>query len=64
MAVLLDHDDVANRGRRDTEDIEYLLDRCDVGSVEDAQEIYECYHAQDVLTDSAVARVQAWLDAR
>jgi hypothetical protein len=54
----------ANRGRRDTEDIEYLLDRCDVNSVQDAQEIYERYHAQDVLTDSALARVQSWLDTR
>ena len=48
----------ANRGRRDTDDIEYLLGRCDVNSVRDAQEIYERYHAHDVLTDSAVARVQ------
>jgi hypothetical protein len=54
----------ANRGRRDTDDIEYLLGRCAVNSVQDAQEIYERYHAQDVLTDSAVTRVQTWLDAR
>jgi len=54
----------ANRGRRDTDDIEYLLGRCDVNSVRDAQEIYERYHAHDVLTDSAVARVQTWLDTR
>ncbi len=54
----------ANRGRRDTDDIDYLLGRCVVNSVLDAQEIYERYHAQDVLTDSAVARVQTWLDAR
>ena len=36
----------------------------DVASVQDAQEIYERYHAQDVLTDSAVARVQSWLETR
>ena len=54
----------ANRGRRDTDDIEYILGRCDVNSVKDAREIYEGYHAQDVLTESAVARVQSWLDAR
>jgi len=52
----------ANRGRRDTDDIEYLLARCEVISVQDAQDIYD--HAQDVLTDSAVARVRTWLDAR
>jgi hypothetical protein len=54
----------ANRGRRDTEDIEYLLQRCDVTCLDDAQEIYERYHAQEVLTDSAAARVQAWFDNR
>ena len=54
----------ANRGRRDTDDIEYLLARCEVTSVQNAHDIYERYHAQDVLTDSAVARVQTWLDAR
>lgn len=54
----------ANRGRRDTEDIEYLLNRCAVTSVQDAQEIYERYHPQEVLTETAATRVQAWLDAR
>ncbi len=41
-----------NADRRSTADIEKLLDRCDVTSVQDAQEIHERYHAQDVLTDS------------
>lgn len=54
----------ANRGIRDTDDIEFLLAHCRIESVEEAQEIYERYHAQDVLTDSAAARVQAWLDSR
>lgn len=54
----------ANRGTRDSADIEVLLDLCDVNSVEQAQEIYERYHAQEVLTPSAEARVRAWLDAR
>jgi hypothetical protein len=31
----------ANRGRRDTDDFESLLDRCDVTSVQDAQDICE-----------------------
>ena len=54
----------ANRGTRDAADIDFLLGYCGVTSVEQAQEIYERYHAQDVLTDSAAARVQHWLDSR
>ncbi len=54
----------ANRGRRDTEDIEFLLGACDVTSLEQAQEIFEEYHAQEVISDSAALRVQAWLDDR
>lgn len=54
----------ANRGRRDTDDIEFLLDRCGVTSIQDAQEIYERYNTEEVLTDAAATRVQAWLDAR
>ena len=54
----------ANRGIRDTEDIEYLLGVCEITSLAQAQEIYERYHAQDVITDSASLRIQAWLDAR
>ena len=53
----------ANRGRRDTEDIEYLLSVCGVTSLEEAQDIYERYHAQDVISDSAAARIKAWLQA-
>jgi len=51
----------ANRGIRDSDDIEFLLATCGVTCVQDAQEIYERYHAQDVLDDSAVARVEHWL---
>jgi len=51
----------ANRGRRDTPDIEFLLEQCQVASLEDAQEIYERYHAQDVISDSATARIHHWL---
>jgi hypothetical protein len=54
----------ANRGIRDTEDIEYLLGVCEITSLAQAQEIYESYHAQDVITESAALRIQAWLDAR
>jgi len=52
---------LANRGVRDSDDIEFLLDACDVKSLEDAQEIYERYHAQDVISPSATVRVQHWL---
>lgn len=48
-------------GIRDSDDIEFLLAMCGVTCVQDAQEIYERYHAQDVLDDSAVARVEHWL---
>ncbi|MEZ5117187.1 MAG: DUF6036 family nucleotidyltransferase [Candidatus Nanopelagicales bacterium] len=54
----------ANRGRRDAADIDFLLDACNVTSVEEAQSIYERYHAQDVLPESAQARVRAWLRSR
>lgn len=54
----------ANRGRRDTPDIEFLLQRCEVTSLAEVQAIYERYHAQDVISDAAVARVQSWLSRR
>jgi len=54
----------ANRGRRDADDIDYLLGVCGVTTVQDAQEIYERYHSQDVLTDAAVARIEHWLGRR
>ena len=60
LAMKLD----ANRGTRDSADIEALLTLCDITSVEEAQEIYERYHAQEMLTPSAEARVRAWLDSR
>jgi len=52
----------ANRGIRDSDDIYFLLEQCQVTSVEQAQEIYATYHAQDVLTEGAEARVRAWLN--
>ena len=52
---------LANRGVRDSDDIAFLLAACDVRSLDDAQEIYERYHAQDVISPSATARIQQWL---
>lgn len=54
----------ANRGIRDSDDIEFLLAACNVSCVQDAQEIYERYHAQDVLGDAAAARIEHWLSRR
>ena len=54
----------ANRGVRDSDDIQFLLDACDVKSLDDAQAIYEKYHAQDVISPSATTRIQHWLDQR
>ena len=55
---------LSNRGRRDAEDIEYLLGECGISTVEEAQAVYERYHAQEVISDSAVARIRHWLDRR
>lgn len=54
----------ANRSTRDLEDIEFLLEACNITGVEHAQEIYERYHAQDVIKASAVARIEHWLESR
>ncbi|HSO03889.1 MAG TPA: hypothetical protein VLQ92_05370 [Candidatus Limnocylindrales bacterium] len=43
----------ANRGLRDSGDTEGLLRTCGVSSVEQAQAIYETYHAQGVLSPRA-----------
>jgi hypothetical protein len=55
---------LANRGRRDTDDIHFLLDSCQVTSLDEAQEIYERYNHQEVLSVSARARVEEWLGRR
>jgi hypothetical protein len=54
----------ANRTVLDRDDITFLLDACNITSVEQAQEIYERFHAQDVIKDSAVARIEHWLSSR
>ena len=51
----------ANGGVRDTDDIEFLLDLCGVTTLHDAQQIYERYQAQDVISDSAALRIKRWL---
>ncbi len=51
----------ANRGRRDADDIDRLLAICHVKSVDQAQQVYERYYAQETLSASAVARIDAYL---
>jgi len=54
----------ANRGVRDSDDIDFLLEQCNVTTLDEAQEIYERYHAQDVLSPAAEARVRDWLQRK
>ena len=47
---------------RDNDDIGFLLSACGVRNVVQAQEIYERYHHQEVLSPVAQARVEHWLE--
>lgn len=51
----------ASRGIRDADDITGLLAICGITSVEHAQELYERYHAQEVLPPRAVARIERYV---
>ncbi len=51
----------ANRGRRDADDIARLLAVCKVKTVEQAQQMYENYHPQEVLSEAVQARIEAVL---
>ena len=52
----------ANRGRRDADDIRTLLSFCRVRTVEQAQQIYETFHPQEVLSPAVTARIRAYLE--
>lgn len=54
----------ASRGVRDTDDIEFLLELCGVTSLHHAQQIYERYQTQDVISDSAALRIKRWLSTQ
>ena len=54
----------ANRGRRDAEDIERLLAICRIRSVDQAQKLYEGYHAQELLSESVIMRIETYLARR
>lgn len=51
----------AARGRRDIEDIEALLDACEIKSVEGAEELLEEFYPDHVLSEKARAVVAAHL---
>jgi len=48
---------------RDNDDIGFLLTACGVRTVAQAQEIYERYHHQEILSPVAQARVEHWLES-
>lgn len=48
----------AARGRRDTDDIEVLIARCGLRSVEDAIELYEAHYRVDPLPERALAKLR------
>jgi hypothetical protein len=54
----------ASRGQRDADDIDFLLERCEIESMHDAAALYEHYYPQEVLPERAVARVEHWLNSR
>ena len=47
---------------RDNDDIGFLLAACGVRTVANAQEIYERYHRQEVMSAVAQARVTHWVE--
>ena len=52
----------ASRGRRDEVDIEYLLDKCGITSVDGALVLYEEYFPEDELPDRALPMVKHALE--
>jgi hypothetical protein len=51
----------AARGLRDTDDIEVLIARCGLGSVEEAVELYEAHYRADPLPQRALAKLRQLL---
>lgn len=49
----------AARGRRDTDDIEVLLERCGIESAAEAIELFEAHYRAEVLSERAVAKLRA-----
>lgn len=55
---------LAARGRRDTRDVEVLLDACDIQSLEQARELLESFYPDHLLSDKARALVRTHLEAK
>lgn len=52
----------AARGRRDARDIEVLLGICEIGSLGEAEAVFERYYPGDCLKERAVAAVRRYVD--
>ena len=52
----------ASRGRRDEVDIHFLLDKCQIASVDDALALYEEYFPEDELPPQAIPMLRHALD--
>jgi hypothetical protein len=52
----------ASRGRRDEADIQFLVDKCRITSVDDALELYEEYFPEDELPPRAIPMLRHALD--
>ncbi len=50
---------LAGRGRRDAEDIDRLLEECQITSVEAALEIFDHYYPQETVADPAMRQLRA-----
>ena len=48
----------AGRGRRDSDDIEYLLDHCEVTTVEEAVDLFALYYPGEVMKPRALEQVR------
>lgn len=49
----------AGRGRRDSDDVEWLLDRCGIGSLAEAEEIFDRYYPRDEIAPGARRQIEA-----
>jgi hypothetical protein len=48
----------AGRGRRDSDDIDRLLDACRISSVGDAVELFDCYYPRDEIAAPAMFQLE------
>jgi hypothetical protein len=55
---------LAGRGRRDTRDLEVLLDACGVRTLSDVEEIFDRYYPTEVISPSTLQFVRAQLEGK